>query len=243
MRVSSAKDVNSNETDTKRNGRLNPAVHESLSSPDTPETETKALHVPLLAKEKGVNNGESSKIFLDLPTLNHRSNSIDSGFRTASSCTGSEIDSSDVSMHMLRLSSKRSSIVTNVFVKQDAVYPEEVESIFSLDEKTAAQTIQRGSLDSGNSNNTATSGTSLQSRTASSSARNDDEEPSTYKQRGEELADDDDDDEDEGIVHLIPPKGWLKRVAYVILFPLIILLFFTLPNVRNPVSLNIINVP
>ena len=239
MRVSSAKDV---EINTKTNGRLNPAVHEPVSSPDTPETETKALHLPLLAKEKGANNGESSKMFLDLPTLNHRSNSIDSGFRTASSCTGSEIDSSDVSMHMLRLSSKRSSIVTNVFVKHDAVYPEEVESIFSLDEKTAAQSIQRGSLDSGNSNNTATSGTSLHSRSASSSARNGDEEPSTYEQRGEDLADDDD-DEDEGIVHLIPPKGWLKRVAYVILFPLIILLFFTLPNVRNPVSLNIINVP
>jgi len=52
----------------------------------------------------------------------------------------------------------------------------------------------------------------------------------------------DDDDEDVGFssetrfVNIIWPKGWKRRIAYPFLFPLIILLYFTLPDVNKPVS-------
>lgn len=42
--------------------------------------------------------------------------------------------------------------------------------------------------------------------------------------------------DEEGIVHIKPPKTWCKRIQYVLFFPLILLLFFTLPNIRKPVS-------
>lgn len=48
--------------------------------------------------------------------------------------------------------------------------------------------------------------------------------------------DNEEDEEDDGIVDIRPPKTWCKRIQYVLFFPLIILLFFTLPNVRKPVS-------
>ena len=43
--------------------------------------------------------------------------------------------------------------------------------------------------------------------------------------------------DEEGIVNIIPPKSWCKRILYVLFFPLIVLLYFTLPNVRKPVGL------
>ena len=53
---------------------------------------------------------------------------------------------------------------------------------------------------------------------------------------------DDDDDEDIGFssetrfVNIIWPKGCKRRIAYFLLFPLIVLLYFTLPDVNKPVS-------
>ncbi len=42
--------------------------------------------------------------------------------------------------------------------------------------------------------------------------------------------------DEEGIVNIIPSKSWCKRILYVLFFPLIVLLYFTLPNVRKPVG-------
>ena len=42
--------------------------------------------------------------------------------------------------------------------------------------------------------------------------------------------------EPERLVHIKPPKSWCKRIQYVLFFPIIVLLFFTLPDVTKPVS-------
>ena len=60
----------------------------------------------------------------------------------------------------------------------------------------------------------------------------------------DEEADQEEGKEDEGqteseperLVHIKPPKSWHKRIQYVLFFPIIVLLFFTLPDVTKPVS-------
>lgn len=48
-----------------------------------------------------------------------------------------------------------------------------------------------------------------------------------------------DDDDSPRCVDIAWPKSWKRRLLYPILFPLIILLYFTLPNVNKPVSYGI----
>lgn len=220
----------------KAKGRLYPVIQER---PVSPEAETKAIDLLSLVNEKTKTGiaSESSRMFLNLPKLNQRSESIDSGFRTFSSYTGSEIDTSPFNDNesMSKFCSKRSSVVTNIFVKQETAYSGEVESIPSIDndnksEEARHSQTSRRSLD----NNMTTSGSDMSLH--SISTRMEEEELQSIEDKREAEEESSNEGEDEGIVNIIPPKGWVKRIAYVFLLPLIILLFFTLPDVKKAVS-------
>ena len=213
---------------------MHPVIQESASSPGTDGAHFK---LPPLGHDKMAITNDS-RAHLDLPKLKKRRGSIDSGFRTSSSYAGSDIDtpvSNDTSMS--RFSSNRSSTVTAVFVKQDSANLEEVESIASMeggkDERDSRRMLRRRSLTGSQSIKCVTPHTSLASMNSDRSGAVEERGQSSENQEEEE------DDDDDRLVHIIPPKGWLKIIAYIVFLPLIILLFFTLPNVKQPVSLSI----
>lgn len=223
LRISSAKCLNTtdNESDiADTDGNMHPAIQEIVPSPGV---ESRVFKLPPLAKSKLANN--DSRALLDLPKLKRRSSS-DSGFRTSSSysCAGSDSDSPQSHEAISRLNSNRSLNIAKthaVLVQYDSAYLGEVESISSLDSKPEAD----------KNTHTRRSGTP-NSLGIEESQVTENQELSAHDQLEEGI-----EDEEEGIIHIKPPKGWLKRVAYIFLFPLIVLLFFTLLDVKKPVSL------
>ena len=226
-RVSSAKNskIFDGEAST---GNLYPVITESTPSP---AVEPKSFKLPPLTKPQLMTK-TSTRTLLDLP---HRRSSNDSGFRTNSSCAGSEIDLPTLHEAISRLSSNRSLVITNsqaVIMAPDSPYMEEVESVLFLDSKTEEdknQYIRRRSF-SDTASRMHCSAPSLHTATACEDSK---EECLSSPDKPEHV---EGEEEDEGIVHIIPPKGWIKRVFYVIFLPLIILLFFTLPDVKKRVS-------
>ena len=215
------------------NGRLCPIIVQESE----PYQGTKFRLTPL-DKDKVGNHSTTISPLLDLPARNQSSISIDSGIR---SCNGLEIESPQPQ----EISSKRSSIVTTVFVKQAPAYPEEVDSVLSLDNKTEddKNLLVRKRSFSGPSSNTDTSKRTVQTDLSKKEEIDDQisspcgrSEEEGREENGVVVVEDDDKDDDDGVVNIIPPKGWLKIIAYILLFPLIVLLFFTLPNVKKPVS-------
>ena len=192
------------------------------------------------------NGNNSTRALLNLPSLKKRRGSIDSGFRTSSSYAGSDVDtpiSNETSMS--RFSSNRSSIVTAIIMKQDSAYPEDVESITSTvdvvkNDRDKGVMMRRRSLNGSQSIKSATPDASLTSMGGEGTSITAEERAQSTTSDKQEEVEEGDDDEDEGIVHIIPPKGWPKRIAYIVFLPLIILLFFTLPDVKKPVSWTII---
>lgn len=219
------------------NNQLHPIIVEEIKP--IQGTELKSFGLKPLEKDKLTNHKNNSTTItslLDLPGRNQRSISIDSGIR---SCSGLEIESPQPQ----EISNKQSSIVS-VFVKQAPNHPEEADSVLSLDKKTEDEknVIIRKRSFSGCSSNNDASTTSLQTN-SSKKEETDNQTPSTSGQSEEEGREEngvvvleDDNDDGEGIVNIIPPKGWLKIIAYILLFPLIVLLYFTLPNVKKQVS-------
>ena len=231
LRVSSAKTSGMINSDVPT-GNLYPVITESTPSP---AVESKSFKLPPLTKPQLMTK-TSTRTLLDLP---HRRSSNDSGFRTNSSCAGSEIDSPTL-LHgaISRLNSNRSLVITNsqaVIVAPDSPYMEEVESVISLDGKTEEdrnQYIRRRSF-SGTPSGMHYSAPSLHTTTACEDSK---EECLSSPNESELVEGEEEEEEDEGLVHIIPPKGWIKRVFYVLFLPLIILLFFTLPDVKKRVS-------
>lgn len=226
-----------NENVVMNNGRLCPIIVQE--SEPCQGTKFRSFQLTPLEKNKVVNQSTIISPLLDLPARNQSGISIDSGIR---SCGGLEMESPQP-QEMPIISSKCSSIVTSVFVKQAPVYPEEFDSVLSLDNKTVDDKnhLVRKRSFSGHSSNTDASKRTLQ--TDSSKIENtDDQIPSLSCRSVEEgkevvvIEDKINDDDDDGIVNIIPPKGWLKIIAYILLLPLIVLLFFTLPNVKKLVS-------
>ncbi len=238
LRISSAK--NSETIDRgSSTGHIYPVITESTPSPGV---EPKSFKLPPLTKPQLMTKS-STRTLLDLPGSTRR-NSNDSGFRTNSSCAGSEIDSPISHEAISRLNSDRSLVITNsqaIFVAPDLSYMEEVESVLSLDAKNEEDKnshIRRRSF-SGTPSRMHCSTSSLRTATAYSNSKEreaSEEECLSSPDNPEHLEGEEEEEEDEGIVHIIPPKGWGKRVAWVIFLPLIILLFFTLPDVKKPVS-------
>ena len=245
LRISSAKHSEVMINSDVATENLYPVIKESMPSPGS---EQRAFKLPPLTKPQLMTKS-STKTLLDLPGFDRRS-SADSGFRTNSSCAESEIDSPLPHEVVSRLSSNRSLVISNsqaVFMAPDSPYMEEVESVLSLDNKTEEDKnlcIRRRSLSSTPSRTHRSVSplrtTAACSNNKESEASREEDISSPDKPEEQEEVGEEEGDEDEGIVHVIPPKGWLKRVAYVFLLPLIILLFFTLPDVKKPVSLSLI---
>lgn len=228
LRVSSAK--NSETIDSEAStGHLYPVITESTPSPGM---EPKSFKLPPLTKPQLLTKS-STRTLLDLP----RRSSNDSGFRTNSSCTGSEIDSLISHEVISRINSDRSLVITNsqaMFVAPDpSNVEEEIKSVISLEEKPEEGKnpyIRRRSF-----NGTPSNGNEREANNEECPSPPDN--PEHLKEEEEEdEEEEDEDEEDEGIVNIIPPKGWKKRIAWAIFLPLIVLLFFTLPDVKKPVS-------
>jgi hypothetical protein len=120
----------------------------------------------------------------------------------------------------------------------------EEESVLSLEIKTEEdknQIIRRRSF-SGSPSRMHSSAPSLHTTTAWSNGGEEEEERDASNEESpaspgkSEQVEGEKEEEQEGFVHLTPPKGWIKRIIYVLFLPLILLLFFTLPDVRKEVS-------
>ena len=240
LRISSARQ-NCEIIDCEASGEnLYPVITESTPSPG-PSIEPVSFKLPPLIKPQLLTK-TSTRTLLDLP---NRRSSDDSGFgRTNSSCAGSVIDSPTSHGVISRRNSNRSLVITNsqavVLENYDpSQYTEEVESVLSLDCKTEEdknQLFVRRRSFSRTPSEMHCSAPSLHATTACSNGEKDVDIGKEERIEGEEPREEEG-EESEGIVHIIPPKGWIKRIFYVLFLPLIILLFFTLPNVRKNVSL------
>ena len=229
----------SNTTDSNgvicNNGRPYPVIITESEPPLA--TELKSFQLPPLEINKPARNSTTSPPSLDLPKVNGRSASIDSGIR---SFYGTETESFQSTS---RSGSKRNSTTTNVFMEEDPACSEDAGEV--IDDKTESdqnQFVQKGGF-SRHPHATDSSRTSLSDQSSSAKREDMAENQTTLpsveqeeEEKGDTDADADADDDDDGIVHIIPPKGLLKIIAYVLLFPLIVLLFFTLPNVKKQVS-------
>ena len=250
LRISSARNPSGMIDSEASTGNHYPVITESMP---TPGVEPKSFKLPPLARPQLLTKS-STRTLLDLP---NRRSSNDSGFRTNSSCAGSEIDSPTSHAAISRLNSDRSLVVTNsqaVIIASDLPYMEEVESVMFLDSKTEEDKnlfIRRRSF-SDIPNRIHCSAPSLHTTTACSNSeeKNDSKEETPEKsedvEEGGESGEQDqkeEEEEEEGIVHIIPPKGWVKRIFYILFLPLIILLFFTLPDIKKPVSLDYLVAP
>ena len=236
LRVSSAN--NSKVIDSEAStGNLYPVITESMPSP---AVELKSFKLPPLTKPQLMTK-TSTRTLLDLP---HRRSSNDSGFRTNSSCAGSEIDSPTSHGAISRLSSNRSLVTTNsqaVIMAPDSPYMEGIGSVLSIDskiEEDKSQYVRRRSF-SDTASRMHCSAPSLRTTAACEDSK---EECLSSPNKPERVEGEEEEEEDEGIVHIIPPKGWIKRVFYVIFLPLIILLFFTLPDVKKRVSPTLVTI-
>ena len=248
LRISSARQ-NCEIIDGEASGvNFYPVITESTPSPGPgPVIEPTSSKLPPLAKSRLLTK-TSTRTLLDLPD---RRSSDDSGLgRTNSSCAGSVLNSPASHSVISRLDSNRSLVITNsqavdLESYDPSQYTEEVGSALSLDCKTEEDKnqifIRRRSL-SRTPGEMHSSAPALRVTTTacSNGEENDvdvDKEERVEEGEGEE-GKLEEEEEEEGIVDIIPPKGWIKRIFWVLFLPLVIILFFTLPNVKNDVSLN-----
>ena len=253
LRISSARQ-NCEIIDCETSGEnFYPVITESTPSPGPviePVIEPTSSKLPPLAKPRFMTK-TSTRTLLDLP---NRRSSDDSGLgRTNSSCAGSVVNSPTSHGVVSRLDSNRSLVITNsasqaanLETYDPSQYTEEVGSVLSLDCKTDEdknQLFVRRRSFSKTPDEMHSSAPTLRATTACSNGEENDvdvdKEERVEEGEGEEEGElEEEEEEDEGIVNIIPPKGWIKRIFWVLFLPLIIILFFTLPNVKKDVSLN-----